>query len=430
MQQPDEPILLSFSQTAKPRHQPPVVHGTSVPQTGDAEGPGHRIPNPVSRSGQGCPPGEGAPAGPADLRLLFAGVAAAHDDGWRPIPPDQRQHVRETYTLQAFYDRYLADRRSEQVAKGELARGTREKELQALRRWSEWDRRQQPDEWPADQQWAGLPLAWLTGAYVQRWLHELRQELAVATVRSTWYQLRTVLNAAVRLKAIDQAPRPNAVVFEESDDDEDLFCRTWSPAELDAIFRGLAETPDLQVAFVLACNVGARPVDLFCLRWEQVRLDTDRPVIRFRARKTGKLHGIPLAGLTVAHLKRLRRSQLFEQGLLFPGRSAASASDPERSKSARRRNAIIKAAISAAGVDPVPNKPWQICRATCNTRLENHRPGCGRFVLGHANGVNAVSYHDPSELVFEAIDSLPQPLVWVAAVERHGDSLPDQRLLF
>lgn len=425
----DEPILLPFRGTV---HAPgaraprsPVVAGTSPPQIAQSSQEGgskHRIRNPVLLA-------EGGTEAPlSDLADLYKAVADEHDDGWRPVSPTERERVRQTLSLGAFYGEFLAERRVRSAKAGELARGTLEKERQALRRWEDWDREQRPAEWPASTEWGGLPLGYVTGGYVQRWLQALRGTLAAATVRSTWYQVRTVLNAAVRLGILDAAPRPHASSLEDRDeDDADLYARVWSTAELEAIY-GLLPA-DLQSAWVLACSIGARPVDLFALRWDQVRLDEARPIVRFRARKTGKLHAVPLAPVAGAHLRRLLAGRLFAEGPLFPGRQCSGQQSPERSWQARARNAETKAAIAAAGVQPVPGKPWQVCRATCNTRLENHRPGVGQWVLGHANGVNAQSYHDPSDLVWSAIETLPQPQAWLRGTTVGGDDLPGQRLL-
>ena len=67
-----------------------------------------------------------------------------------------------------------------------------------------------------------------------------------------------------------------------------------------------------------------------------------------------------------------------------------------------------KALLLRAGFD-FP-KPWQACRATANERHESHRFGVGQFVLGHSRtGVNGTSYREPSQQVFEAVTTLPQP---------------------
>jgi hypothetical protein len=109
---------------------------------------------------------------------------------------------------------------------------------------------------------------------------------------------------------------------------------------------------------------------------------------------------------TVRHLLRLP-GRAERVGPLFPGRSNPLSHDPERSRPARRRNALVKQLLAGVGLDF--EKPWQACRATCNERLESCRQGSGQFVLGHCLTLNSRSYRQPDQLIYEAVNTVPQP---------------------
>lgn len=356
------------------------------------------------------------PTAPTAEMLAAYGDVSAHYAPTKPrVNEFERQSV-QMLPLNAFYAAWMAAWRDREVSAGRCSPATREKELQALRRYDDWDRAndRQPASWPRGIAWTGLPIAYLTGPRIEDFLRDLSSRLARATVKSTWNHLRTVLNFAVEIQAIDTAPAPRQVDFSEVDEDDDLFARTFSLDECGTIYERLDGNEQLQSAFVVAVSTGLRSVDLLGLRWRNVRTSGDqaqRPQLRVKAQKTGKLQSIPLAGCVVAHVDRLRASLLTvaDDAWVFDRLVSHNHQQPTKSRAARRSLAELKAAIEAAGVD-VPDKPWQVCRATCNTRLEMHRPGVGKWVLGHsANDVNATSYTNPTEDIYEAINTLPQP---------------------
>lgn len=381
---------------------------------------GHRIPNPVSHppAAESTSPAQPAPA--IGLADLFAEVAAEHQDAVRLVPEADRQLVRESLTLSEFHAEWMAPVRRKQMQSGQLSKGTWEKELQALRRYTDWDANpdRRPAKWPAGVAWTGLPIGYLTGPWLDRWIAALAASgLAQDTVESTWYQLRTVLNFAVKVKALDTAPKP-AGIKQYYEADDDLFAEVWNLDEVAAIYRQLAGSPQLQTAFVVSVNAGPRPRDLFALRWgTHVRLDQERPEIWYTAVKTGKRHFAPLAPCTVAHLERLRKRLLVSDGqLVFPRLTSAKNRDPEKSKAARRRNAAIKAAIAEAGLE-VPVKPWQQGRSTCNTRLNAVPPGgIGKLMLHgrDMSDVNSRSYDGAMDRIREAVLAIEQPAEFLA----------------
>jgi integrase len=290
------------------------------------------------------------------------------------------------------------------VAKRTLSKGTLAKDRQALNRWELVTR---PENWPANSPWPGLPIGYITPRATQVFLEDLFATMKSAgTARSTWNHLRNILNCAVRMRAIDTFPKPSHVPTSTKDEDEeDDLVTFYRPEQIEAAYRSLKNEVDLQVAFVLATNVGPRTHDVFVMRWSSFDLKSRRPSVSYVAKKTGKRQRVPLAPVTVEQLKRL--PSFGRDEYLFPGRTNPTAEDPERSRPARRRRATINAALRSAGIDFA--RPFQAARATCNKRLEDWRTGVGQFVLGHALTLNARHYYEPSDLIFEAVNAVEQP---------------------
>jgi len=330
------------------------------------------------------------------------------------LPEGERQRFAEATTLRGLYehtDYGLAAAHAARVSEGTLAAATAAKVRQALNRWERWAPR--PSGCRAGAEWQGRPIAYITDQHATDFVNAASGGLASATVRSTWNHLRTVLLWAVTIKALDRAPEP---AWGKSRERERLPRQFYDESQLAAIYGALAAEVGLQVAFVVACNCGLRASDLFALRWEDLYLSAERPRLEFTARKTGKRQLIPLGPVTVSQLRRWQvvSGVLVAAGLacgpVWPECSAPGAAVPEKSRAARTRNQKIKAVLKRLGMSIA--KPWQVCRLTCNERLERHRPGSGQFVLGHANTLNSVSYREPSGLVWEAVSSLPQPPAW------------------
>ncbi len=337
---------------------------------------------------------------PPDLDRELARYVEQMEKTYRDpfVPEHQRSAIRRTFTLREFYETWLLPEHRQRQAAGELSRATLKKYRQALTRWEEHSR---PDEWPSGKPWQGVPIGSITGLYLESVLLRMRARLSPDSVRSTWNHLRTILNFADQVRALEKAPqrkRQKAMRREP---------RTYTTAELDTAYRALDGYADLQVAFVLACNCGMRAVDLFLLRWENFDLDGERPTVSFRARKTGKDQRLPLAPVTVAQLQRL--TSFGRSGLLFPGRTNPEAQDPEKSRAAERRRETVRTLFSSAGLEIA--KPFQVARATCNTRLNSTRgfDRSGNFMLGHDLGCNSTSYMNPSELMFQAVRAVEQP---------------------
>lgn len=334
-----------------------------------------------------------------DADVLALVESSAEANAATVVPVEMREWVRKNCSVRAFYSRWIEPERIERRRAGTLSTSSIAHDRQAIRHWEKYTR---PDNWPAGKDWPGWPIGAITAKRIDQFLVRLYASVPKGTASSTWSHLRTIFNSAQRTGGIEDKLRPTCTPKAE-----DTPVEIFSAEQLEAAYRALAEWPDLQVAFVLACNVGARTVDLFLLRWDRTHLDGSRPTITFTAKKTGKTQTIPLAPVTVAQLKRLPSRGASEW--LFPGRSSPGAKDPEHARPSIRRRAIYRTAFAAAGIT-FP-KPFQSLRKTCSTRLEAKQRGAGEFVLGHERGVNA-RYTEPAAVTFDAINAIPQPAVF------------------
>lgn len=351
---------------------------------------------------------------------LFAAVASSTQVGPKRLSSADAQLVRETVRLPEFYSAFMADWRAEQVKLKQVKPGTTQKDRQTINRWEAWESVTPPANWPDGEPWLGLPIGYLTTGYLDRFVSAISRQFAAATVESTRGHLHAILTHAVTIGVLESAPRssplPTARGGDEEDDlDEDL-ATVWTDAELNRLYRACTGHPDLQAAIVIGCNVGPRARDLFQLSWnpKTLRLEQSPPKVVYRAVKTGKVHGIPLHPVVITHLDRLRRQHLFDpQGGLFPNLVSYNSKDPEKSHAARRRNKLIKKFAAKAGL-PDHNKPWQVCRATCCTRLNNVRHGVGSWVIGQGTDragtkLAADHYDNPTDEVIATILATPQP---------------------
>jgi integrase len=339
---------------------------------------------------------------------------------------------RAGWCLARFYDCALAPWRRRQLGRGEVAAGTLQKERQSLACFDAWDQSAQPDNWPAGHIWRGLPCSYLRGGRFEQWAADRLQTLSIGTVESRWCALRTVLNCAIDLGAMDRQKLPNLAPLFESrrnelallGDYDDFVATTYTLEQLEAVYLALASEPDLQTAWLIGSIAGPRTVDLFSLRWGMnIKLPTPGRLygeLFYTARKTGKKHWVPLPQWAIAHLRRLADSQRHlipgePEGLVFPRLTAGASKDPEKSRAARARNDRLKAAMVACGLDADRDdsdfhKPIQVLRSTCNSRLNNHRAGKGLLVThGKDADVSSQSYWNERDSIIEAVMSLPQP---------------------
>lgn len=364
-----------------------------------------------------CTPGRGSEQGgesapDALSRWLAASRRLADETAPRHVPAELRDQYAATTSLRDFWEQCQAGR-LEPIGRRKRSAATVSKERQTLNRWERFTR---PADWRDDEPWPGPAIGDVTpGLLNQVFQRAAEAGLSAATISSFRSHLRTIFNHAASVGAIEQAPRFPVV------DSHRQAVRIWSDEEIEAIYEALAEHKLLQSAFVLACNAGLRPVDLFLLRWDDLTEPAgNRPaVLEWTSRKTRKRQAVPLARVTWAHLERIRpMSELAaEPGWLFPGLSSPRCADPEKSREARARNRFMRDLLRRLKIRNAA-KPWQICRATCNERYESVHEGVGQFILGHSlTGVNARSYREPSALIRRIVLELPQPPCFLRGAE-------------
>lgn len=246
--------------------------------------------------------------------------------------------------------------------------------------------------------WKGWPIGLINAGVLDAFILAAVQATSAENVRSRSKHLRVILNHAADHGVIPRAPKAGPIPMTNKP------AAIFSAEQLASAYGVLKGNGPLQVAFVVAVNAGLRPVDLFRLRW--VDYDSQARTLNFTSEKTDKPQTIPLAAVTCRHIERLKQWSGVS-GYMFHSITDPFADDPERSRQGRARNRGFKQALSIAGINFA--KPWQACRATCNERLESVREGSGQFVLGHGCTLNSKSYREPSQLIYEAVNSVPQP---------------------
>lgn len=160
---------------------------------------------------------------------------------------------------------------------------------------------------------------------------------------------------------------------------------------------------------VVSYNTGLRRNDiLFRLEWEHFEFESD--TLRFMARKTGKVHVLPVAGALRVHLERMptaRHGRFESDSRVFPvGRSL---------KQVRRELDVIAKAAGVAKITP------QMIRCLSAIQYEIAHPGAGALLTGHAvTRVTWANYVPVPEVLREASKKLPQP--WDASAEVPDDA--------
>lgn len=359
------------------------------------------------------------------LADLYQSVRDENEDSLPELSDEEKRRAREEMSLAAIYQQWLLPWRTDRRKQGKLKGGTLQKEKQSVRCFHGWDASPEraPSRWPRGITWNGLPIGYLAPKYLEKWvMSRLVEGYSPDTMRGRWNHVRTILNLIRRLGIIDNIPILEfcAVVdtyqTQTGEGDDELPPTIYTPSESIKVYQRLHEA-DMRAAWVLGLNGGPRTVDLFSLRWTaNVRLG-ERPELYYRAVKTGKRHWVPLHPIAVQHLQRLIALQghldpAQPQGLVFPRLTSAAAADPERSRPARRRNERIKSVMRGVGI-PIEGdyeKPWQCLRSTCNSTLNNHRPGAGFLVThGKEADVSSQNYWNHHPTLVEAIATMPMP---------------------
>lgn len=362
------------------------------------------------------------------------------------LPAVEAKTAREL-SLGEFNDLYFRPWREARLAAKTIAESTIETERRHVGRYSAWDREQQPADWPAGVPWNGLPLRYVSAGWLIRFLRDARDDWANATVVSCLTSLRTVLSYARRLGVIEQTPKlgrlKRILGFDDADDPIATVYTDGELARLYAAFddviagqveagtfakgprqtlgkRAAATARELKTALVVGINAGPRPGDLLRFEFERhVKLDRDPPELVFRARKTRKQHRVPLAPVTVDHLRRLRECQ--GRGRLFPHLMQPTDKALRDSTAYRRSVAAWRQAMRSIGLDDTKYaKPWHSLRKSCTTRFNAHGiarglGSVGKLIThGRDSDVASQSYDNPLPTMAKAVATIGWPAAFNA----------------
>jgi len=325
-----------------------------------------------------------------DSAALAAAEAFAKAFPGQKLTPDQAAEIARTNTVAGYWRDHV---KSTKTASRKA--NTVSKYNSAVSLWNAHAPR--PETGP----WSGMPIGLITTSYAQGFVDAAAKHVGASTLRPYWNHLVAIFRHAQSSGVVKKIPKPVLPTIVKR---KPVILQAEQIAQA---YQALADQTELQVAFVFALNVGARPRDIFALQWSQVTLGAGYWSVTFAAIKTSLAQCVPLAEVTVQQLQRLP-GWTDRVGSLFPLLGNAGAKDPERSRPARRRRRQFKSALATVGINL--DKPYQVCRATCNTRLDAHREGIGKVVLGHtAKDVNSAHYVNPDGKVLDAVNNVPQP---------------------
>lgn len=168
-----------------------------------------------------------------------------------------------------------------------------------------------------------------------------------------------------------------------------------------------------RLALVLALNCGARTWDLFDLRIDDIRFEEQYPFrfgsILFGARKTNKLHRIPMNECALKHVRDLIdrpvKCRRGEESRLFPGFYKGHTFYDTWGR--------ICAAAGVVGT-------FESMRKTCVTRHNSVVWNAGFWLSGHVQTGVFGHYDNPSDRIFQAVYGLEQPVEFLRGAASLG----------
>lgn len=147
---------------------------------------------------------------------------------------------------------------------------------------------------------------------------------------------------------------------------------------------------------VLLYNCGPRRDDALGLTWANVESSPRGPVLKWRAKKTGKKQTVPLNTIVLRHLEKLPRGT--ETLIGFPN-------------SHRDLYGEWKRILTLAGIHE--GYTFHDVRRTCGTAYDLISERAAEWVLGHAKTVTRRSYINPDEKLFSAAAAIRQPVAFL-----------------
>ncbi len=227
--------------------------------------------------------------------------------------------------------------------------------------------------------------------------------LADATVRRILAPLRSCLGTAMREGLIRSNPTAgaslparDAIRAAESGDDDEPDRRALSRGELAEVLRLAPERH--RALFQLLASTGLRISEALALRWQDVRLDGSRPVVRVRrAYVKGRFgppkskHGrrdVPLSHATVLELRRARKATEWPEDVYL----VFCAHDGRPLHAQNLSTRVLKPIAEEANV---PWCGWHTFRHTCASLLfaEGRNPvQVSRWLGHHSPGFTLATY--------------------------------------
>lgn len=317
----------------------------------------------------------------------------------RPVRPGTSTTLRDYYQSELIHD--LRD----------LAPRSLASDRNALNYW---------ERYTDNPQLSGSSVDDLSDAVLQLRDNMLAAGLAPASVNKTWRELKAIFEAAhadgvcVGVPAIQQRRRGRVVrtrLCVESPKSqrelitEDEVTRLYAACEYATYpARQQFRAPHLWrgLLYLFWCY-GARTIDfLIRLRWEHV-LWSDR-LLRFTAKKTNKLQGLPLTDLGIAILRGIQG----RSSRVFPGFDTRGCYLKREQKWMRGYATTWKQEICARANlrAPILLKHF---RERVVTKYNALHPGLGHWIAGHSVGALSMSYDLPTDQIRELIESSPVP---------------------
>lgn len=173
----------------------------------------------------------------------------------------------------------------------------------------------QPQPSPAWKRWANRPLASIGPDEAADLIRELARRGAAFANRARAY-LSACFAQAKREGYIEANPFQGAPRFKERPVREPYLFTKEELQRLDAAIAAL-EDPEARAYFVLLRTTGARPGEPLRLRWADLDLDGNPPVVRFTRTKTNTTRTLPLQPVAVEALQALPRISEW----VFPGQN-------------------------------------------------------------------------------------------------------------
>jgi len=157
------------------------------------------------------------------------------------------------------------------------------------------------------------PIARITADEVRKFMRNLSKKTTKSTANGAYRVLKLLLNYAVHEEWLDRNPtkKVKELRYERPE------AEWWDEEEVQKVFAAATADQDQETAelfFAIALFLGLRRGEIDRLRWEDIRIDDGRPVVRIestldRPTKSGRRRFVPLNRSLLETLRRYRRDE-------------------------------------------------------------------------------------------------------------------------